>query len=88
MLPYIFHRLSRDHESAEILFQAPLLGLKGGYGQTRVQSRHFDPQDLLTIRADRDKYYFGADDLFGRHPEAARSRFALLHFSGCDGGSV
>ncbi|CAK9111429.1 Pentatricopeptide repeat-containing protein, partial [Durusdinium trenchii] len=26
-------------------------------------------EDLLTIRADRDKYYFGADELFARHPE-------------------
>ncbi|CAK9016556.1 unnamed protein product [Durusdinium trenchii] len=26
-------------------------------------------QDLLTIRADRDRYYFGADDLFTRHPD-------------------
>mmetsp|Transcript_46290 Transcript_46290/g.108445 ORF Transcript_46290/g.108445 Transcript_46290/m.108445 type:complete len:1114 (-) Transcript_46290:184-3525(-) len=25
--------------------------------------------DLLTIRADRDNYYFGCDALFGRHPE-------------------
>lgn len=25
--------------------------------------------DLLTIRADRDRYYFGADDLFNRHPD-------------------
>ncbi|CAJ1397198.1 unnamed protein product [Effrenium voratum] len=29
-------------------------------------------EDLLTIRADRDKYYFGADDLFGRHPEVIK----------------
>merc|ERR1719181_1036878 len=26
-------------------------------------------QDLLTIRADRDNYYYGYDDLFTRHPE-------------------
>jgi len=26
-------------------------------------------EDLLTIRADRDRYYYGADDLFGRHPD-------------------
>mmetsp|Transcript_92718 Transcript_92718/g.202975 ORF Transcript_92718/g.202975 Transcript_92718/m.202975 type:complete len:1080 (+) Transcript_92718:95-3334(+) len=26
-------------------------------------------QDLLTIRADRDRYYFGADPLFERHPD-------------------
>ena len=26
-------------------------------------------QDLLTIRADRDNYYFGCDALFARHPE-------------------
>ncbi|CAE7448441.1 Tgm3 [Symbiodinium pilosum] len=25
-------------------------------------------QDLLTIRADRDNYYYGCDDLFTRHP--------------------
>lgn len=25
-------------------------------------------KDLLTIRADRDRYYFGADELFLRHP--------------------
>ena len=26
-------------------------------------------QDLLTIRADRDLYYYGCDALFTRHPE-------------------
>merc|ERR1719181_611119 len=26
-------------------------------------------QDLLTIRADRENYYYGCDDMFGRHPE-------------------
>ena len=26
--------------------------------------------DLLTIRADRDRYYYAADELFTRHPEA------------------
>lgn len=26
-------------------------------------------KDLLTIRADRDRYYFGVDDLFKRHPD-------------------
>mmetsp|Transcript_21947 Transcript_21947/g.48526 ORF Transcript_21947/g.48526 Transcript_21947/m.48526 type:complete len:1130 (+) Transcript_21947:41-3430(+) len=26
-------------------------------------------QDLLTIRADRDRYYYGADELFARHPD-------------------
>ncbi len=25
--------------------------------------------DLLTIRADRDRYYYGMDDLFKRHPD-------------------
>merc|ERR1719162_1019665 len=25
--------------------------------------------DLLTIRADRDRYYFGVDELFTRHPD-------------------
>jgi len=26
-------------------------------------------KDLLTIRADRDRYYYGADELFARHPD-------------------
>lgn len=26
-------------------------------------------QDLLTIRADRDRYYYGVDELFHRHPD-------------------
>jgi len=26
-------------------------------------------EDLLTIRADRDRYYYASDDLFGRHPD-------------------
>jgi len=26
-------------------------------------------RDLLVIRADREKYYYGVDDLFGRHPD-------------------
>ena len=26
-------------------------------------------EDLLTIRTDRDRYYFGMDDLFARHPD-------------------
>jgi hemoglobin-like flavoprotein len=26
-------------------------------------------QDLLLIRADRERYYFGADEIFGRHPD-------------------
>lgn len=29
-------------------------------------------QDLLTIRADRDKYYYGMDDLFMRHPDVVK----------------
>ncbi|CAE7194791.1 unnamed protein product [Symbiodinium sp. CCMP2592] len=29
-------------------------------------------QDLLTIRADRDNYYYGADALFTRHPEVIK----------------
>lgn len=29
-------------------------------------------EDLLTIRADRDNYYFGADALFTRHPEVIK----------------
>jgi uncharacterized membrane protein YgcG len=28
--------------------------------------------DLLTIRADRDKYYYGAQDLFRRHPDVVK----------------
>jgi len=28
--------------------------------------------DLLTIRADRDNYYYGCDDLFTRHPEVVQ----------------
>jgi len=30
-------------------------------------------QDLLTIRADRDRYYYGMDDLFKRHPDIVQS---------------
>lgn len=29
-------------------------------------------EDLLTIRADRDRYYYGADELFSRHPDIVR----------------
>ena len=29
-------------------------------------------EDLLTIRADRDVYYYGCDDLFTRHPEVIK----------------
>eukprot|EP00930_Biecheleria_cincta_P086520 TRINITY_DN7579_c0_g4_i1.p1 TRINITY_DN7579_c0_g4~~TRINITY_DN7579_c0_g4_i1.p1 ORF type:complete len:1142 (+),score=206.60 TRINITY_DN7579_c0_g4_i1:77-3502(+) len=29
-------------------------------------------RDLLTIRADRQRYYFGADELFHRHPDFVR----------------
>ena len=29
-------------------------------------------QDLLTIRADRDKYYYGVDQVFGRHGDIIR----------------
>lgn len=29
----------------------------------------FSPEDLLTIRADRDHYYYGCDTLFDVHPE-------------------
>merc|ERR1719162_2655420 len=28
--------------------------------------------DLLTIRADRDRYFYGADDLFHRHPDIVK----------------
>ena len=44
--------------------------------------------DLLTIRADRDVYYFACDDLFARHPDVVQYLItdvpALLHplFSG------
>merc|ERR1740129_916453 len=30
-------------------------------------------QDLLTIRADRERYYFGMDELFERHPEIVQT---------------
>merc|ERR1719482_2501745 len=30
-------------------------------------------QDLLTFRADRDRYYYGMDDLFARHPDIIRT---------------
>mmetsp|Transcript_32664 Transcript_32664/g.87685 ORF Transcript_32664/g.87685 Transcript_32664/m.87685 type:complete len:1245 (-) Transcript_32664:602-4336(-) len=30
-------------------------------------------EDLLTIRADRDRYYYGADELFARHPDIVMS---------------
>ena len=40
-------------------------------------------QDLLTIRADRDVYYFACDDLFVRHPDVVKYLMtdvpALLH---------
>ncbi|CAK0886462.1 unnamed protein product, partial [Prorocentrum cordatum] len=29
-------------------------------------------RDLLTIRADRAKYYYGVDELFGRHPDIVK----------------
>jgi hypothetical protein len=29
-------------------------------------------KDLLTIRADRDNYYYGMDDLFRRHPDVLK----------------
>ena len=29
-------------------------------------------QDLLTIRADRDVYYYACDDLFVRHPDVVK----------------
>eukprot|EP00929_Paragymnodinium_shiwhaense_P042210 TRINITY_DN2187_c0_g1_i4.p1 TRINITY_DN2187_c0_g1~~TRINITY_DN2187_c0_g1_i4.p1 ORF type:complete len:1140 (+),score=240.24 TRINITY_DN2187_c0_g1_i4:69-3488(+) len=32
-------------------------------------------QDLLTIRADRDKYYYGACELFQRHPDLVKKFF-------------
>lgn len=30
-------------------------------------------EDLFTIRADRDKYYCGTDDLFMRHPDIIKT---------------
>lgn len=33
-------------------------------------------QDLLTIRADRDNYYFGCDELFSRHPDIVKRLIA------------
>ena len=35
-------------------------------------------EDLLTIRADRDNYYYGCDALFGRHPEIIHRLCAWL----------
>ena len=32
--------------------------------------------DLLTTRADRDKYYYGGDELYTRHPEIIQRLFA------------
>ncbi|CAE7808593.1 wss2 [Symbiodinium sp. CCMP2456] len=34
-----------------------------------LEAAHEMLEDLLTIRADRDRYYFGNDDLFSRHPD-------------------
>ncbi|CAE7188346.1 wss2 [Symbiodinium necroappetens] len=34
-----------------------------------LEAAHEILEDLLTIRADRDRYYFGNDDLFSRHPD-------------------
>jgi uncharacterized membrane protein YgcG len=34
-----------------------------------LESAHAIISDLFTFRADRDKYYYGVDDLFTRHPE-------------------
>jgi uncharacterized membrane protein YgcG len=34
-----------------------------------LESAHAIIVDLFTFRADRDKYYYGVDDLFARHPE-------------------
>ncbi|CAE7221390.1 unnamed protein product [Symbiodinium pilosum] len=34
-----------------------------------LEAAHEMMEDLLTIRADRDRYYFGNDDLFARHPD-------------------
>ncbi|CAE7369292.1 unnamed protein product [Symbiodinium natans] len=34
-----------------------------------LEAAHEMLADLLTIRADRDRYYFGNDDLFARHPD-------------------
>eukprot|EP00434_Breviolum_minutum_P025858 symbB.v1.2.022861.t1/scaffold2046.1/size91195/4 len=33
-------------------------------------------QDLLTIRADRDQYYYGCDELFARHPDIIKRLIA------------
>lgn len=33
-------------------------------------------QDLLTIRADRDTYYYGCDELFARHPDIVKRLIA------------
>mmetsp|Transcript_44684 Transcript_44684/g.103258 ORF Transcript_44684/g.103258 Transcript_44684/m.103258 type:complete len:1213 (-) Transcript_44684:53-3691(-) len=37
-----------------------------------IDSAHAILKDLLTIRADRDAYYYGADELFGRHSDIVR----------------
>eukprot|EP00933_Yihiella_yeosuensis_P038794 TRINITY_DN32748_c0_g2_i1.p1 TRINITY_DN32748_c0_g2~~TRINITY_DN32748_c0_g2_i1.p1 ORF type:complete len:748 (-),score=128.60 TRINITY_DN32748_c0_g2_i1:280-2283(-) len=34
-----------------------------------VEAARVIVQDLLTIRADRDRYYYGVDELFDRHPD-------------------
>ncbi|CAJ1370866.1 unnamed protein product [Effrenium voratum] len=37
-------------------------------------------QDLLTIRADRDNYYYGCDELFMRHPDIVKRLLADAEF--------
>jgi len=37
-----------------------------------VDTAHAIIKDLLTIRADRDCYYYGSDQLFSRHPDIVR----------------
>jgi hemoglobin-like flavoprotein len=38
-----------------------------------LEAAHSIIQDLLTFRADRDRYYYGMDDLFARHPDIIRT---------------
>ncbi len=39
-------------------------------------------RDLLTFRADRDRYYYGVDQLFKRHPEIINMLYASCFMLG------
>ena len=56
------------------LYTTPIHTLS--FGQRRCLEQAM-LQDLLTIRADRDNYYYGCDALFNRHPELIH-RLCLL----------